>query len=108
MTATSSYALTTEYDSASDHVGLSTYENNVFSHSWFLIPWVFHQLKCCWGTVLAGNTNLCLYYMSEVNNLLIYLSFDNSRQEQLAPLDSIREMKLCWHRITQDVNPAEA
>lgn len=53
MTATSSYALTTEYDSASDHVGLSTYENNVFSHSWFLIPWFFSPAKVLLGHCLS-------------------------------------------------------
>lgn len=37
-----------------------------------------------------------------------YLSFDNSRHKQLAPVGHILEMKLSWPGKMYDVNPAEA
>lgn len=100
MTATSisPYALTADYDSDSGHVWLSTYENNVSVFIQFILnangtlrmdsrsslvhnSKVFQQLKGYWYTVLAGNINICLYYIFGINNVSIYLSFDNIRQE---------------------------
>lgn len=123
-TSTSPSALTADYDSYSSHTGFlpmktaSQYLVSSFrmptghrkwiqGHPWFIIPSFFHQLRGCWYTVLAGNTNICLYYMFDINNVPIYLSFDNNRQDQLSLLDSILETKLCWHRIMYDMNLAE-
>lgn len=103
-TSTSPSALTADYDSYSSHTGFlpmktaSQYLVSSFrmptghrkwiqGHPWFIIPSFFHQLRGCWYTVLAGNTNICLYYMFDINNVPIYLSFDNNRQDQLSLLD---------------------
>lgn len=81
MTATPSYALTTDYNLDSGNVPLSTYETNVsvFIHlslnatgtlkmdpksSLILNSKVFHQLSWCWGTVLAGDENIYLCNIS--------------------------------------------
>ena len=68
----------------------------------FLIPRSVHQLCWCCCTVLAKNINACLYFKSEVNNWPISSQFDSSRQELLASLAYILEMKLsllAWNEI---------
>lgn len=46
--------------------------------------------------------------MFDINNVPIYLSFDNTRQEQLSLLDNILETKLCLHKIMHVMHLAEA